>query len=549
MLSAVLPRTLFQMKRGLCPGCGSPLPIDEETASTTCRFCGMEAVLERRLRRKEPVVEGAPLPLYLDVSGADAGVTGTATPWVRSKQFRKSFVERAVCPGCGEGIELGGEEAFVECRSCGTESGVERRLWAPPPDPSTEVPRPRHPDERGSGNRADEDPETEHLIYRITTERDPVTKILLAWRMGESWSYVNRTAARLLPSVLSAMKGADPRFQYAAAQAVCKLLCEGDPALRNAVVHVAERFLVDTGCSRSLVFEFGMGDGVCCRPLLDAAELGMRRGDFEYACAALLSVNWIFQRNFKHHAAMGEIILYRMLYLSGPVLAFALLLAQRQVTGTGFHYTPETLLAFMDEAAVERPVLLPELDKSFYCGLPDGEAEYRRRKRFYASLKTDAARRSALRHWLRPPEEAPEDLYREIALFLEPLLEDAALGGAAERGLCDLVSLTRTVPAAIHELIARRGDELPAELRRAYLRVVPKTPHLDARAIPYWQGDKEERPSPEIQAALEMWRSGLAAAADAYDAERGAFKEFRESHQWFDTPVFDGVSDGPPSAA
>src|SRR6185295_610545 len=184
----------------------------------------------------------------------------------------------------------------------------------------------------------------------------------------------------------------------------------------------------------------------------------MRRGDFEYACAALLSIDWIFQRNFGHHQVMGEIILYRMLYLSGPVLAFALLLAQRQVTGTGFYYPAETLLSFIDDAAVERPVLVAELDKAFYCGIPDSEAEYTRRRDFYDTLKTNAARRSALTRWLYAPEEASPDLYREIALFLTPLLDDPELAAAAEKALCDLVSTPRTVPEAVHALVAERRD-------------------------------------------------------------------------------------------
>src|SRR5258706_9108598 len=124
-MTAVLPRTLFELKRGLCPGCGSPLPIEEESASTTCRHCGCQAVLERRLRKREPEAPDAPLPLYLDVGGAEVGATGTKTPWVRSKQFRESFIERAVCPGCGEGLDVAGDAAVVTCASCGTEAHVE----------------------------------------------------------------------------------------------------------------------------------------------------------------------------------------------------------------------------------------------------------------------------------------------------------------------------------------------------------------------------------------------------------------------------------------
>lgn len=232
-MTAVLPHSLFEMKRGLCPGCGAPLPIDSDTASTVCRHCGTQAVLERRLRRREPEVPGAPLPLFVDVGGAEIGATGTKTPWVRTKQFRESFVERAVCPGCGEGIEIEGQESLVACVSCGTECHVERRLWAPPPDPANEILRPRRLEESRGDVAEDADPETEHLIWRIVNEKDVVKQIAFAWKMSESWSYANKTSARLLPAMFASMKDADPRYQYAASQVIGKLLCEATPCVSS----------------------------------------------------------------------------------------------------------------------------------------------------------------------------------------------------------------------------------------------------------------------------------------------------------------------------
>ncbi|HQN07540.1 MAG TPA: hypothetical protein PK569_08205, partial [Thermoanaerobaculia bacterium] len=104
-MSGDLPRVLFRTKRGLCPSCGVPLELDEDAPEVTCRFCGAPAVLERRLRRVEPEVEGAPLRLYLDAASAEAGGDPSATPWVRSKAFRQSVVTRTLCPGCGEALE------------------------------------------------------------------------------------------------------------------------------------------------------------------------------------------------------------------------------------------------------------------------------------------------------------------------------------------------------------------------------------------------------------------------------------------------------------
>ena len=223
---------------------------------------------------------------------------------------------------------------------------------------------------------------------------------------------MNSTAARLLPSLLRVACEADPVLQVPIADFVGKLLCEGRAELRNATLRAIEPFVFERAVPPTLVFALGLGDGTGLKVLLDAAELAHRRGDDDTATTALLAVNWIFQRNFPHHAVMGEILLHRMLYLSGPALAFALLLARRRVTGTGFHYPAETLLSFIDEAAVERPSLVPELARCFYVGLPKDEAECRQRMAFFATLRSREAREAALREYLLPPEEGPEELRR-----------------------------------------------------------------------------------------------------------------------------------------
>src|SRR4051812_43686667 len=105
-MTAVLPATLYRMKRGLCPHCGAPLRLAVEGPTTRCGFCGGEAVLERRLRKVEPEVAGAPLRLYFSGEHAEADASPAEAPWVRSGQFRQADVERAVCPGCGDPIEF-----------------------------------------------------------------------------------------------------------------------------------------------------------------------------------------------------------------------------------------------------------------------------------------------------------------------------------------------------------------------------------------------------------------------------------------------------------
>ncbi len=475
-MSAELPRVLFRTKRGLCPGCGTPLELDDDVPEVTCRFCGSLAILERRLRKVEPEVEGAPLRLYLDAEAAEAGETSASVPWVRSKGYRRSNVERTVCPGCGDALERKEDTERVDCPSCGSDGRLERRLWAPLPDPARAIPRRRSPDERPAPEVADDDPRTEQLVYRVVSESDPSRRVALAIPF-EEWAFVNATAARLLPSLLRVACEAGPVLEVPIAGFVGKLLCEGRAELRNATLRAIEPFVFERAVPPTLVFALGLGDGTGLKVLLDAAELAHRRGDDDTATTALLAVSWIYQRRFKHYAVMGEILLHRMLYLSG--LAFALPLARRCVTGTGFHYPAETLLSFIDEAAVERPALVPELARCFSVGRPKDEAECRKRMAFFATLRSREAREAALRELLLLPEEGPEELRRDLAA-----------------------------------LVPETGSSLSS-------------------------GDQEPPLSPELQALLDRWDGDLRRAVGAVDTARATYRESRESIAGLHVPLFD----------
>ena len=537
-MSAVLPRVLYRTKRGLCPSCGTPLELDDDVPEVACSFCGSRAVLERRLRKVEPEVAGAPLRLYLDAGSAEAGGAAAAIPWVRSKGYRQSVVERTVCPGCGDGLEWRDDAERVDCPSCGSDCRLERRLQASPLDPARAVPRRRSATERPAPEESDDDPRTEQLVFRVVNETDARKRVALALRF-EEWAFVNATTARLLPALLREACDAGAALQVPVGDLVGKLLCEGSPRLRNATLRAIEPIAFERAVPPTLLFALGLGDGTGLKLLLDAAELAHRRGDDDAATTALLAVNWIFQRNFGHHAVMGEILLYRMLYLSGPALAFALLLARRRVTGTGFHYTAETLLSFIDEAAVERPTLVPELARCFYVGLPKDEAEARARRAFFATLRSPAAREAALREFLLPPEEAPDTLYAEMAALFLPLAGEHALAAAAELALKRLVDVPRAIPACVHALVAARGRTLPPEVQRAYLRAVPDTPHLSWEEAGYGEREREPSLAPELQALLDRFDEALRRAVDEVDAARAAFREVKEAVAGLEVPLFD----------
>ncbi|HMN97353.1 MAG TPA: hypothetical protein PKC43_12845 [Phycisphaerales bacterium] len=538
----------------------------------TCRACGCEAIVERRLRTTEPELPGTPLRSRFGDESEPGAAPGTgAGRWIRSSQFRQGDVAAVACPGCGVTMALAEENDAVEvlrCDSCGTDARYERRIVARPRDPSeiAPAPRPRSPDEPPNlDDRAEDDPETEHLCWRLVTERDDALRTALALNLRR-WRFVNRTSARFAPALIDRMHAAprSPLFERALADGLSLLLNHDDHRLRDAVLIGSERHLFRPGASRPLISALGLGPPIGLKLLLDGAEWAERHGDHEQAAACLNAVNWIFQRNHGAHASMGEVLLYRLLYLSGPVLAFGLGVAQRRITGTGFHFDPETLLRFVDDAAAERPALVPELVRAYYGGPPANGAALRERIAFFRSIGSLPARRLALSQHLRPAASDPAadalhhpacaELVRlvEESLFPDelrpaadaddggaisrqagsvdpatsPRSEGAALTDAACACLRGLLAECAAIPPALEDLVARRGDELPAEFRRAYVALVPSTPRIDRAAIPPWSSPAAETQADAIAEAWAMWRRALAAVVDD-DAElRDRLREF-----------------------
>lgn len=546
-MSDVLPLSLVRVKRGICPGCGLPLPLDDDAPSVVCRACGCDAVVERRLRTTEPELPGTPLRMEFGEGSPAAGdAAPPATTWLRSTRFRQGDVQDVACPGCGISLKVNDQPGAVDvlrCDACGTDARFERRLVALRRTPAGAdaamalQPRPRSAEEpRCLDDDAVDDPRSEHLIWRIVNEREPQKRVALALNLLRS-EFTNGTVARFVPALIAAMHergdSADDAtrraFEQAIAEGLGRLQNDGRVALRDAVLVAAEPWLFRPGTSRALIASLGLGSPVGLKMLLDSAEWACRRPHAEgeeHAAACLNAVNWLFQRNFDAHASMGEVLLYRMLYLSGPALAFALGVAQRQITGTGFHYDAATLLRFIEDAEAERPTLVPDLERAFYVGLPSDAAELRGRLALFAKLRGAAAKSAALRHVLGPPSEADDAACAELVALLESLLEDHRLAEPAAACLRSVVEHSREVPAAIHALVARRGDRLPAELRRHYLAAVPNTPHLDPSAIPYWTSPVAPEPSPEFTAALARWKIALGSAIDHDSANREALRDF-----------------------
>jgi len=536
-----LPDTLFRTKRGICPCCGAPLPLSEDTSNLTCNFCGAKAVLERRLRRAEPEVQGAPLRQF---------DSHDHTGWTRTDRLRETYSTRPTCPGCAQGIDAPEHASRFACPTCGTECHLERRLVPPPRDPRRSTPRPRHPRETSVYDlAADDDPATEHLIYRLSTERDIDRSIDLAMCF-EAWSFINETTARLMPAIVKRMHDGSRPLALALASAVDKCLCSDGTKARDTVAAL-EQWVVRVPAERELISSLGLGTALGLKLLLDSSMLAHQAGDHAQSVACLFAINWMLQRNYPEHPIISQILMHRMFYLSGPPLAFCVMFMHGQVS-VSFRYDPKTTLAFLDDAVAERPILIPSLDheQAFWCGHARDVADWNDRFAFYDTLRTDEARLAAWKHYLGPPEEAPPEFFESYIARLAPMLEDTrpAWQEMAQKRLEWMIRRLRPTPETFHRLVAERGEALPGNIRQAMLSQHP-TCGLKYENLPNWKPEPKPEEHPQLVAARQQYRDGLDAALAGKKDDKEEWKAYWEARggRPKSTPqVFDGSCEAPP---
>ena len=155
--------------------------------------------------------------------------------------------------------------------------------------------------------------------------------------------------------------------------------------MARAAIRAAENFTFDENGSRSLLWQLGLGDGIGLKLLLDSADYAATRGGIDYACAALWAINTMMERHYARRVMLAEIVLYRLLYLRGPVQAWAMELVKGQL-GLGVRFPTPTLLRFMDDCACERPEFIPHIRACFYCGGAESHSDYFNRISFIKEL-------------------------------------------------------------------------------------------------------------------------------------------------------------------
>lgn len=460
-------------RRGLCPRCGAALTL--EGAHVDCLYCGCRAVVERRLRTFEPD-PADPRPLRrLD--------------WVE---------ESAVvhCLGCGRALEHEGAALRIRCPACDSENKVERRLRK-----LLSEPRPPGPD----------NPHTLKKIWQAVRHPQLAERVVAAQDLHQ-WGSMNETLARHIPDILLAIQESDPRLGYALSEVVGRLLCSDERFHHDCVLEAAGDYLFRLDGCRALLFEIGMGPGSGLKLLLDVAQWAIEQGELEYCCTALWGASQILQRNYPDHPVLRQVLLYRLLYTTGPVQLWILRMVQSR-QGVAMRYSADELLEFLDDASLENPLLADELATSIDEPPAQDAVEYEARLARLEKLQSQTARRVALGLLGPPPTGTSLRLLRRTTDQLIPWLEQPV----AVAALGKILDSPAGVPQAIHDLVRQRGDDLPEELRRLYLQKVPNCRHLTSLEPRYYQS--ESRPNPFAEAE-ELYRTGLSRAVDTYQTQR-----------------------------
>lgn len=513
-MQEVLPHILAQARRGPCPTCGAPLQLAEAGREARCDFCGGGSELSFTLRAIEP--EAAKLE--------KARIKG-ATRWLK----KQAAYEPCTCPGCGAEFEADTSQSIQTCQYCGAQSKLETRLV---PITTEDVAEPQERTKADVENqrrgRIDYPWSVagEQLVWRLLNEPDLATRVNLATRYN-AWANINHTAAHFLPWTLRVIQRDEDAVAFIACDVIGKLLCEGDPTLWPGVIQAVRGVVFDTNVKPCIVQELALGKGVCVKTLIDAAEYAAANGVLAQAWPALWGVQTLIGRNFDEHPVIAQIVLYRLFYLNGPVLGWALdALRNTYLRG---RYPTEFLLRAIDEIGAERPRLVPHLLECLYIGPAETADDFRTRLDWIRNAVSWGGKAAAFEMLYTPPGD-DSALYKEAIELIDAHLDDAQAGGSVETALMRLIEAERehTNPA-IDALIEKRGESLADRVKREYIRRNPETPLLDTSKRYYWQSEPKRELDPELEEFIAVWKKGIRDGVSDYRSRMDQARKFRDS--------------------
>lgn len=517
----VIPEIMARAQRGICPTCGAPMKLTEAGRDAICDFCGGGSQLRFTLRALEPESASLQKP---SIKGA--------TRWLE-KQAR---YQDCTCPGCGATFPANAAQSIQTCQYCGAQSKLESRLV---PITTEDVPAPCERTKADFTNQRRDrtdypwDVETEQLFWRILNEPELLPRVALALKF-QNWGYINHTAAHFLPWLLKQIQRDEDAVAFPAGDVIGKLLCQGDPTLWPGVIQACRAVVFDPVGKPCILHELGLGKGVCVKTLIDSAEFAAAQGARDYACQALWAVNTLIGRNFDEIPVIAQIVLYRLFYVTGPVLGWALYTMRNSYLRG--RYPVEVLVRAIDELGAERPELVEHLLDCIYIGVPENDDDFDRRLGFIRDAVSWGGRAAGFEMLTGVVENAK--LMEAAIELIDADLDDADAGTAAEAALYRLIRAKDQTPPTLDKLVKKRGEGLSYRVKREYIRRNPETPLLDRSEPYYWQSDPDREFDPEMQKLVEDWNEGISAAVSQYRTATNAIQEIREQARKLDVDVF-----------
>lgn len=517
----VIPGIMAQAQRGICPTCGAPMQLADAGRDARCDFCGGGSQLKFTLRALEPDAEELQKP---KMKGA--------TRWIE----KQAKFENVTCPGCGAEFEANASHSIQTCKYCGAQSKLETRLL---PITTADVDAPCERTDADVENmrrgRIDYPWElgTEQLCWRVLNEPELLPRVNLAGSF-QSWSHINHTAAHFLPWLLKHAQQDHDAVSCAVADAVGKLLCEGDPTLWPGVIQACRGVVFDAHGKACILHELGLGKGVCVKTLIDAAEYAAAHGARDYACQALWSVNTLIGRNFDEHPVIAQIVLYRLFYVTGPVLGWALY-TMRSSYLRG-RYPLEFLIQAIDELSVERPQVVEHLLDCLYVSGENTAAEFNKRLDYIRNAKGWGGRAAGFELLYARTDD--NRLMEEAIALIDANLDDPGAAKSAEIALYRLICAESESHPAFDAIVARRGESLSYRVKREYIRRNKETTLLKTTEPYYWQSDPERPFDPEMQKLVDEWDEGIRAAVENYHELVEAARKVQREAKELEVPLF-----------
>ena len=553
-MSDAVPLSLFLTRRALCPTCGAPLQLQPDSAVIDCGYCHSRSSVERRLRHVEATISGGLEPTQ---------VARKDTRWLAAHSIAAAGQAESSCPGCGAPIEINNAQDVARCSQCGSAAKVERQLVAAPAalfdeandDAELEAfkGRPlRDFEEENRSRRFDDsqrddfwDEACDQTVRVLLTSSDLATRFRAA-RSFRGWKKLNPWRERMLARVMQLCCRCEPELEYCICNRMIEsmLFDESGDELKQGVFRAAARALFIEQMSGKLLFTLGLAfDAATLKLLLDLMEYALAHGRLDDAMNAMRGAFWALDRDYGSRMAFGEVMLYRLLYLTPALLSWVLdQFIKWQVDDF------RKIVRLVDDCAFERPELIPIIRKRLGAPVPPSTFEqYAAHLEFVKSLVSPQAREFAVFKYPYNPEYKAIDQgieHLQAALdYLVPLMGDPLFEKTVTREIVRMIEQLefQNLPP-IHGMLKTHGEKLPMRVRFAYLRRCPDTP-LIAHFHPDNLYEPEDQSQTPLEQELERWkrvyRDGWDRIKQVDDDRNATYKEFLEKIEREDEQLFE----------